>query len=90
MILGMFRHSSSSNNLAAAGFTEIFGSTGSGYQFTEYKIVSAAQTSLSVGDNNNSDMSGRIADAIVMAGGAAALPTHPHVLGQAVNRASRY
>lgn len=70
VILGIFGMFSQLNPTAGSGFTQILGNTGSGALLTEYKIVSTAQTSLSVPIGTGSgDGYWGIADAIRQAGG---------------------
>lgn len=73
MIIGAFRFGSTANPTNGTGFTQILGASGSGYTLTEYKIVSAAQTGLSVPVGTGAgNANAAIADAIVQDGAAPA------------------
>jgi hypothetical protein len=64
MVIGGFRQNTTAAPGAASGFTLI---SGANYLASEYKTVTTAQSGLSVGDAQNSDVNGAIADAIAAA-----------------------
>jgi hypothetical protein len=70
-IFGGYREGSTDNPSAGTGFTRILGGTGSGYQLTEYKIVSSTQTSLAIA-RGSSGVNGGVGDAIIKASASAA------------------
>jgi hypothetical protein len=65
IILGMYRSVTNGDCSAGSGFTTILGPTGLGYQLTEYKIVTAVQSSLSVPMVTAGDSNAGIADALI-------------------------
>lgn len=80
-IIGAFRMASTSNPTAGSGYTMIFGSSGSGWALTEYKVVAATQSGLSVTVGTGSNTSnGGIADALMEAGGGGAAPKNQLML----------
>jgi hypothetical protein len=70
IIVGSFRMSTGSDAVGA-GFTIISAASNLDYILTEYQIVSATQTGLSVGINTNANSNGAVAFAIQQAAAAA-------------------
>ena len=70
MIVGWFRQSNTQNPSAGAGFTKLVGAN---FTLLEYKIVSSAQSSLSITDGSAGDSNGVIAFAINQASGGGGL-----------------
>lgn len=88
VVIGGFRMAGTASPTAGSGFTQI---SGANFQLTEYKIVSSAQTNLSVSITTGSGNSnGGVADALMAAAGAGFTAKNRRTIGYRVGSRSYY